>query len=88
MIFHHLVTLDEDVCLENNARRCILDCACVCVLSIKTYNIHTQKKEIETNEVKDNINRKRETQRRSVDVYVRARVHKTGSALLSDWPSA
>jgi hypothetical protein len=65
------MTLDEDVRLKNNAHRCILDpvCVCVCVLSIMPlvlYHIICIHKEIDTNEVTDNIMRKRETKRRRV----------------------
>ncbi len=73
------MTLDEDVCLENNTHRCILDSVCVCVLCVffVLYHIICIHKEIETHEVTDNINRKRETKRRRVYVYVcvRARAH-------------
>jgi hypothetical protein len=75
-----MVALDEDVCLENTARRCILDpvCVCVCVrVCLVLYHILCMHKEIDANEVTDNINRKREnrkreTKRRRVYVYVRA----------------
>ena len=65
------MTLDEDVRLKNNVHRCILDpvcvCVCVCLVLCPIICIH---KEIDTNEVTDNINRKRETKRRRVYVYV------------------
>jgi hypothetical protein len=65
------MTLDEDVRLENNAHRCILDPVCVCVcVCLVLYHITCIHKEIDTNEVTDNINRKRETHRRRVYVYV------------------
>jgi hypothetical protein len=69
LCFRENMTLDEDVRLENNAHRCILDPVCLCVCLV-LYHIVCIHKEIDTNEVTDNIIRKRETKRRRVYVYV------------------
>ena len=67
------MTLDEDVRLENNAHRCILDPVCLCVCLV-LYHIVCIHKEIDTNEGdRQYKQKKRDKEKKIVCICVCAR---------------